>query len=117
MMAFQRHLSVKYYVCWSRCLHEQYGTLLQKYSEKLEDLGDRRPPWPKQIITPIFLNVIMLSLGGERLTPKLLDHYLYNDLGMLPLLWGFFCSFTHLRIPKSLPKFTQIFIVQPKTPP
>ena len=48
-----------------------------------------------QIITPIFPNVIMLSLGGERLIPKVLDHYLYHDLGMLPLLW---CFFAHLLI-------------------
>ena len=37
----------------------------------------------------------MLSLGGKRLTPKVLDHNLYNDLGMLPLLW---CFFAHLLI-------------------
>ena len=37
----------------------------------------------------------MLSLGGERLTPKVLDHYLHHDLGMLPLLW---CFFAHLLI-------------------
>ena len=39
--------------------------------KKLEALGERRPPWPRQIITPIFPNVIMLSLGGEKLTPKI----------------------------------------------
>ena len=54
---------------------------------KLEALRERRPLWPRQIITPIFPNVIMLSLGGERLTPKVLDNYLYHDLGMLPLLF------------------------------
>ena len=37
-----------------------------------------RPPWPRQIITPIFPNVIMLSLGGERLPPEDLDHYLHH---------------------------------------
>ena len=47
------------------------------------------------IITPIFPNVIMLSLGGERLTPKVLDHDLQHDLGMLPLLP---CLFAHLPI-------------------
>ena len=62
---------------------------------KLEALGERRPPWPRQIITPIFPNVIMLSLGGERLTPKVLDHYLHHGLGMLLLLW---CMFAHLLI-------------------
>ena len=37
----------------------------------------------------------MLSRGGERLTPKVLNHYLHHDLGMLPLLW---CFFAHLLI-------------------
>ena len=32
----------------------------------------------------------MLSLGGERLTPKVLNHYLHHDLGMQQLLWYFF---------------------------
>ena len=31
-------------------------------------------------------HVIMFSLGCERLIPKVLDHYLHHDLGMLPLL-------------------------------
>ena len=46
-------------------------------------------------LLPYFPNVIMLSLGGERLTPKVLDHYLHHDLAMLPLLR---CLFTHLLI-------------------
>ena len=62
---------------------------------ELEALGECRPPEPRQIITPIFPSVIMLSLGSERLTPKVLNHYLYHDLGMLPLLW---CFFVHLLI-------------------
>ena len=37
----------------------------------------------------------MLSLGGKRRTPKVLDHNLYHDLGILPLLW---CFFAHLLI-------------------
>ena len=36
---------------------------------QLEALRERRPPWPRQIITPIFPTVKMLSLGGERLPP------------------------------------------------
>ena len=74
-----------------------YKGLFQKvhHTLKLEALGEPRPPWPRQIITPIFPNVITLSLGGERLTPKVLDHYLHHDLGMLPLLW---CFFAHLLI-------------------
>ena len=38
---------------------------------KLEALRERRPPWPRQITTPILPTVKMLSLGGERLpTPN-----------------------------------------------
>ena len=73
---------------------------------QLEALREHRPPWPRQIITPILPTVKMLSLGCERLpTPikklkkkkkkKVLDHYLHHDLGMLPLLR---CIFAHLLI-------------------
>ena len=67
-------------------------------SKKLEALRERRPSWPRQIITPILPTVKMLSLGGERLPikkKKVLDHCLHHDLGMLPLLW---CLFVHLLI-------------------
>ena len=37
----------------------------------------------------------MLSLGGERLTPKALNLYLHHDLGMQELLWYFYA---HLLI-------------------
>ena len=66
-------------------LCELYFVTCRQIYKELEALGERRPPWQRQIITPIFPNVIMLSLGGERLTPKVLDHYLHHDLGMLPL--------------------------------
>ena len=72
---------------------------------ELEAFRERRPPWPRQIITLILPTVKMLSLGCERLpTPlkkkkkkkkKVLDHYLHHDLGMLPLLR---CFFAHLLI-------------------
>ena len=62
---------------------------------KLETLGERRPPWPRQIIPPILPTVKMLSLGGERLTPKVLDYYLHPDQVVLQLLW---CLFAHLLI-------------------
>ena len=65
----------------------------------LEALGERRPPWPRQIITPIFSSVIMLSLGCEGLNLKVLDHYLHHDLGMLQLLWCFFASLHILEYP------------------
>ena len=66
----------------------------------LEALRERRPSWPRQIITLILPTVKMLSLGCERLpTPlkkkKVLDHYLHHDLGVLPLLR---CLFAHLLI-------------------
>ena len=38
---------------------------------KLEALRDRRPPWPRQIITLILPTVKMLSLGCERLPTPL----------------------------------------------
>ena len=78
--------------------------------KKLEALRERRPPWLRQIITPILPSVKMLSLGGERLPPppppqkkkkkkkkKALDHYLHHDLGMPPLL-GYLFFFAHLLI-------------------
>ena len=78
---------------------------MQCYIVQLEALRERRPPWPRQIITLILPTVKMLSLGCERLpTPvkkkkkkkkKVLDHYLHHDLGVLPLLR---CFFAHLLI-------------------
>ena len=38
---------------------------------ELEALRERRPPWPRQIITPILSTVKMLSLGCERLPTPL----------------------------------------------
>ena len=43
--------------------------LVAKYKQQ-EALRERRPPWARQIITPILPTVKMLSLGGERLTPQ-----------------------------------------------
>ena len=51
----------------------QYFFSLEKYNyskkniRKLEALRERRPPWPRQIITLILPTVEMLSLGCERL--------------------------------------------------
>ena len=47
------------------------GSTYTHLSNKLEALRERRPPWPRQIITPILPTVKMLSLGGERLRPPL----------------------------------------------
>ena len=38
--------------------------------DKLEALRERRPPWPRQIITLILPTVKMLSLGCQRLPPS-----------------------------------------------
>ena len=94
--------------CWllkqikqqTRKLHLQANVskkviILHNPSYKLEALGEHRPPWLRQIINPIFPNVIMLNHGGESLTPKILNHYLHHDLGMQQLLW---CFFAHLLI-------------------
>ena len=43
-------------------------------------------------MTPIFPTVKLLNLGGEKLTPKVLDHYLHHDLVMLQLLWYVFAD-------------------------
>ena len=101
---------------------------------KLETLRERRPPWPRQIITPILPTVKMLSLGGERLTrhpppPKKKKkkkrrrkkkEFLIitcTTIWVCHHYYGVFCSFTHLRIPRSPPKFNQFCIVLPRTPP
>ena len=94
-------------------------------------LRERRPPWPRQIITPILPTVKMLSLGGERLRPpsprnktkkppknkKKLDHYLHHDLGMPPLLWCFVLLIYSSYNTQVTTKFNQFFIVLPRTPP
>ena len=114
----------KYPIALCRFTLEQIGGDNKNFY-KLEALRERRPPWPRQIITLILPTVKMLSLGCERLpTPlkkkrkkKVLDHYLHHDLGMLPLLRCFFCSFTHLTIPRSPPKFNPFFLVLLRTRP
>ena len=45
--------------------------LKQNVISKLEALRERRPPWPRQIITLILPTVKMLSLGCERLLTPL----------------------------------------------
>ena len=68
----------------------------------------------------------MLSLGGERLPPtKKKEKRKKKSFRPLPAprsgyattIMVFFCSFTHLRIPRSPQKFNQFFIVLPRTPP
>ena len=70
--------------------HESYlfRTQIQVTGEvnnmKLEVLRERRPPWPRQIITPILPTVKMLSLGGERLPPAPPPTKKKKSLGSLP---------------------------------
>ena len=68
-------------------------------NDKLEALRELRPPWPRQIITPILPTVKMLSLGGERITPKVLDHYLHHNFGYATAIIIFFA---HLLILEDL---------------
>ena len=98
---------------------------------KLEALREHRPPWPRQIITLILPTVKMLSLGCERLpTPlkkkkKKKKKKKRKGSGSLPAsrsgyattITVFFCSFTHLTIPRSPPKFNQFFLVILRTHP
>ena len=77
----------------------------------------------------ILPTVKMLSLGCERLpppTPKKKKKKKKNICsGSLPAprsgyattIMVFFCSFTHLTIPRSPPKFNQFFLVLLWTPP
>ena len=83
--------SVIHCICW-------IGT-------KLKALREHKPPWPDQIIAPVLPTVYCVWkdvklpggnsvtmhalhwLGGERLTPKLLESYLPHDQVMLQLLW------------------------------
>ena len=100
------HYMMTFNTWWllTRKLHLQANVrkkviILHTPSYKLEALGERRPPWLRQIITPLFPNVIMLSLDGERLTPKVLNHYLHHDLGMQQLLWWIFAHWLILEYP------------------
>ena len=98
-----------------------------QFKKKLEALRERRPPWPRQIITLILPTVKMLSLGCERLpTPlKKKKKKKKKGSGSLPAprsgyattITVFFCSFTHLTIPRSPPKFNQFFLVLLRTRP
>ena len=98
-----------------------------KGSMELEALRECRPPWPRQIITPILPTVKMFSLGCERLpTPlKKKKKKKKKGSGSLPsprsgyatTITVYFCSFTHLAIPRSPPKFNQFFLVLLRTRP
>ena len=96
-------------------------THLFSYHRKLEALRERRPPWPRQIITPTLPTVNILSLGGERLAPPPKKKKFWiitcTTIWVYHHYYGVFCSFTHLRIPKSPPKFNQFFRVLPRTSP
>ena len=107
-------------VCWIK--------LIVWYLQ-LEALRERRPPWPRQIITPILSTAKMLSLGCERLpTPlkkKKKKKKKKKGSGSLAsprsryatTITVFFCSFTHLTMPRSPPKFNQFLLVLLRTRP
>ena len=73
----------------------------------------------------ILPTVKMLSLGCERLAPLKKKKKKKKGSGSLPAprsgyattIMVFFCSFTHLAIPRSPPKFNQFFLVLLWTPP
>ena len=98
---------------------------VHRQRNKLEALRERRPPWPRQIITPILSTVKMLSLGCERLPTPLKKKKKKKGSGSLPsprsgyatTITVFFCSFTHLTIPRSPPKFNQFLLVLLRTRP
>ena len=82
------------------------GKELSNKRNKLEALRERRPLWPRQIITPILSTVKNVEPWLWKTThppkkkkkkkkKKVLDHYRQHDLGMLPLLR---CFFAHLLI-------------------
>ena len=99
-----------------------------QYKSELEALRERRPPWPRQIITPILPTVKMLSLGCERLpTPlkkkkkkkkkKGSGSFPSPRSGYATTITVYFCSFTHLTIPRSPLKFNQFLLVLLRTRP
>ena len=55
-----------------------------KQTNKVEALRECRPPWPRQIITPILPTVKILSLGGERLAPPPPKKKKKKSFGSLP---------------------------------
>ena len=55
----------------SQSVHNFLSNVVHRQTNKLEALRERRPPWPRQIITPILSTVKMLSLGCERLPTPL----------------------------------------------
>ena len=61
--------------------------LLIELYNKLEALRERRPPWPRQIITLILPTVKMLSLGCERL-PTPWKKKKKKSSGSLPAPWS-----------------------------
>ena len=91
----------------------------------LEALRERRPPWPRQVITLILPTVKMLSLGCEKDPPPKKKKKKKKGSGSLPAprsgyattIMVVFCSFIHLTIPRSPPKFNQFFLLLLGTPP
>ena len=112
------HASNTKYTKRTRVCHSRTGST----HNELEALRERRPPWPRQIITLILLTVKMLSLGCERLpTPLKKKKKKRFWIITCTTIWvcyhyyGVFCSFTHLA--RSPPKFNQFFLVLLRTRP
>ena len=93
--------------CRPTCRFEFNGScpIVPSLHLQLKALRERRPPWLRQIITPILPTVKMLSLGGERLHPHPTPpQIIIKSFGSLPapqsgyatLLLCFF--FSHLLI-------------------
>ena len=80
---------------------------------QLQALGEHKNPWPRLIITPLLPNVKMLMLFWWKADPNSFGSLLSSQSGYAAAIMEFFCSFTHLRIPRSPPKFNQFFVVLP----
>ena len=64
------------------------------YQQISVDLDILKSPHADLEIKLPYATVKMLGLGGERLTQKVLDHYLHHNLVMPLLLWVFFLIYS-----------------------
>ena len=113
------------------CIKTYISNLLPQLWSVLQTRSTQRAQtsYPRQIITLILPTVKVLSLGCERLpTPlkkKKKKKKKKKGSGSLPsprsgyatTITVFFCSFTHLTIPRSPPQFNQFFLVLLRTRP
>ena len=131
MLVCVQYFTVYGYLC-VRCiqinvcglLYSAMGIGFVAFNQIVESLRERSPPWPRQIITLILPTVKMLSLGCESLPTPLKKEEKKGSRslpspgsGYFTTITVFFCSFTHLTIPRSPPKFNQFFLVLLRTSP